>query len=231
MVNDTHRRFVGAALARGLTDTAKQRAIDIQQMARFCIQAWPAQSHLLQDAAVPSASTSLRSRARRCVQRPAFQRRCCCNRGTHGVGHQRFPQRIITMSDSLQTHPPIEARMAEIVFPNHTNHMGTLFGGQALAWMDKAAFLAASRYARRAVVTARSDQVDFKLPIRQGQMVETIARVVSVGRSSIKVEVELIAEDLLSGARELCTRGHFVMIALDADGKPTSVPPLPSAAE
>lgn len=118
--------------------------------------------------------------------------------------------------------------MAEIVFPNHTNHMGTLFGGQALAWMDKAAFLAASRYARRSVVTARSDQVDFKLPIRQGQMVETIARVVSVGRSSIKVEVELIAEDLLSGARELCTRGHFVMIALGADGKPTTVTPLPA---
>ncbi len=132
------------------------------------------------------------------------------------------------MSDSLQTQPPIEVRMAEIVFPNHTNHMGTLFGGQALAWMDKAAFLAASRYARRAVVTARSDQVDFKLPIRQGQMVETIARVVSVGRSSIKVEVELIAEDLLSGARELCTRGHFVMIALGDNGKPTTVPPLPA---
>lgn len=71
------------------------------------------------------------------------------------------------------------------------------------------------------------DQVDFKLPIRQGQMVETIARVVSVGRSSIKVEVELIAEDLLSGVRELCTRGHFVMIALGDDGKPTSVPALP----
>ncbi|MCC4632715.1 MULTISPECIES: acyl-CoA thioesterase [Xanthomonas] len=133
------------------------------------------------------------------------------------------------MSVSPQTPPPTEVRMVEIVFPNHTNHMGTLFGGQALAWMDKAAFLAASRYARRAVVTARSDQVDFKLPIRQGQMVETIARVVSVGRSSIEVEVELIAEDLLSGARELCTRGHFVMIALGDEGKPTMVPPLPAA--
>jgi acyl-CoA hydrolase len=77
--------------------------------------------------------------------------------------------------------------MAEIVFPNHTNHLGTLFGGQALAWMDKAAFLAAARYSRRTVVTARSDQVDFKLPIRIGQMVETIGRIVEVGRSSMKV--------------------------------------------
>src|SRR5690606_38720069 len=36
---------------------------------------------------------------------------------------------------------PTEARLLEIVFPDHTNHLGTLFGGTALAWMDKAAFI------------------------------------------------------------------------------------------
>lgn len=124
------------------------------------------------------------------------------------------------------TAPDTEARLLEIVFPDHTNHIGTLFGGTALAWMDKAAFIAASRYARRSVVTARSDQVDFTLPIRQGQLVETIARVVAVGRTSMQVDVELVAEDLLSGDRATCTRGRFVMIALDDDGVPAAVPPL-----
>lgn len=127
---------------------------------------------------------------------------------------------------SLSDTQPREARLLEMVFPDHTNHLGTLFGGQALAWMDKAAFIAASRYARRTVVTARSEQVDFKLPIRQGQLVETVARVISTGNSSMQVEVELIAEDLLSGERELCTRGRFVMIALDARGRPAPVPRL-----
>ena len=122
--------------------------------------------------------------------------------------------------------PVTEARMLEIVFPDHTNHLGTLFGGQALAWMDKAAFIAASRFARRTVVTARSEQVDFRLPIRQGQLVETTARVVGVGRTSMQVEVDVVSEDLLSGARELCTRGRFVMIALDAAGAPAPVPRL-----
>ena len=131
------------------------------------------------------------------------------------------------MTPIIEADPPIEVRMAEIVFPNHTNHMGTLFGGQALAWMDKAAFLAAARYSRRTVVTARSDQVDFKLPIRVGQMVETIGRVVRVGRSSMTVEVELVTEDLHSGERKLCTKGTFVMIALDAEGQPTTVAALP----
>ncbi|MCR6664210.1 MAG: acyl-CoA thioesterase [Luteimonas sp.] len=122
--------------------------------------------------------------------------------------------------------PQTEARMLEIVFPDHTNHLGTLFGGQALAWMDKAAFIAASRYARCTVVTARSEQVDFKLPIKQGQLVETIARVVEVGNTSMQVQVDVVAEDLLSGQRELCTRGRFTMIALDSTGKPTPVPAL-----
>ncbi|WP_202845010.1 acyl-CoA thioesterase [Luteimonas saliphila] len=124
--------------------------------------------------------------------------------------------------------PAVEARMLEIVFPDHTNHLGTLFGGQALAWMDKAAFIAASRYARRTVVTARSEQVDFRLPIRQGQLVETIARVVEVGSTSMQVQVEVVAEDLHSGRRELCTRGRFVMVALDEAGAPAPVPALPS---
>lgn len=117
--------------------------------------------------------------------------------------------------------------MLEIVFPDHTNHLGTLFGGQALAWMDKAAFIAASRYARRTVVTARSEQIDFHVPVKQGQLAELVATVVQVGRSSMQVEVELFAEDVLSGGRELCTRGRFTMIALDASGAPTPVPALP----
>lgn len=123
-----------------------------------------------------------------------------------------------------------EARLIEIVFPDHTNHLGTLFGGQALAWMDKAAFVVATRYARRTVVTARSEQVDFRQPVRQGQLVELIARIVATGRSSMQVEVDLIAEDPLSGDARLCTRGRFTMIALDAHGSPTAVVPLPGAA-
>ena len=121
---------------------------------------------------------------------------------------------------------PNYTRLLEIVFPDHTNHLGTLFGGQALAWMDKAAFIAASRHARRTVVTARSEQVDFRVPVRQGQLVEVLAWVVEVGRTSMQVNVELHTESLRDGSRQLCTSGRFVMIALDDEGQPTTVPPL-----
>ncbi|QSX79897.1 acyl-CoA thioesterase [Lysobacter solisilvae] len=85
--------------------------------------------------------------------------------------------------------------------------------------MDKAAFIAATRFARRTVVTARSEQVDFRVPVRQGQLVELVARVGEVGRSSMQVDVELYTEDPHAGTRHLCTSGRFVMIALDANGR------------
>lgn len=130
--------------------------------------------------------------------------------------------------ETLEAGALIEVRVIEMVFPEQTNHYGTLFGGEALALMDKAAFIVASRYARRAVVTASSEKVDFHVPVRQGHLVELIARVVGTGRTSMTVDVDLWAEDLLTGERQLGTRGRFVMVALDADGHATPVPPLPS---
>lgn len=116
-----------------------------------------------------------------------------------------------------------EVRCVEIVFPDHCNHLGSLFGGQALAWMDKAAFLAASRFAGRTVVTARSDRIDFRAPVKLGDIVELRASVVGVGRSSMTVRVSLLREPTPGAGRELATTGEFVMVAVDAQGRATAV--------
>jgi acyl-CoA hydrolase len=120
---------------------------------------------------------------------------------------------------------PRETRIVEMVFPNQTNHYGTLFGGDALRLMDMAAFVTASRHARKPVVTASSERIDFHVPVRQGQLAEVVGRVVGTGRTSLTVEVELWAEDLLSGRRELCTRGSFVLVAVDERGRPAPIAP------
>ena len=109
-------------------------------------------------------------------------------------------------------------RLTDMVFPGDANHHGTLFGGVGLAHLDKVAFLAASLHARRTVVTAGCERIDFAAPARIGEMVEAVGRVVRVGRSSLGVEVELHAEALLSGERRLCTRGLFNMVTLRSDG-------------
>lgn len=132
------------------------------------------------------------------------------------------------MTTSEQARPQ-ETRIVEMVFPNQANHYGTLFGGDALRLMDMAAFVAASRHARRPVVTASSERIDFHVPVRQGQLAEVVGRVSKTGRTSMTVEVELWAEDLLTGAPELCTKGSFVLVAVDESGRP--VPIKPAAAE
>jgi acyl-CoA hydrolase len=116
-----------------------------------------------------------------------------------------------------------EVRIAELVLPHQTNHYGTLFGGTALGLMDKAGFIAATRLARRTVVTVASERVEFKVPVRARQMVELVARVSETGRTSITTAVEMYVEDLLSGRRRLATSGSFIFVAIDEEGRPTPV--------
>lgn len=115
-------------------------------------------------------------------------------------------------------------RLIDMIFPGDTNHHGTLFGGVALAHMDKVAFLAASRHGRAPFVTAASERIDFAAPALKGELIEASGRVVRVGRSSLDVEVELVAEALLSGERRLCTRGRFTLVAVKGERGP--LPPL-----
>lgn len=118
----------------------------------------------------------------------------------------------------------MEARTLELVFPTDTNALGTIFGGTLVAWMDKTAAFAAIRRARRTVVTAAIEGIEFKVPIHEGELVELHALVVRVGRTSMRVRVEVRREDPSTGSRELCTVGHFTMVAVDEHGRPTPVP-------
>ena len=119
-----------------------------------------------------------------------------------------------------------EARSTTYVFPNDTNHLGTMFGGRVLQLMDETAGIAASRFARATVVTAAMEAVSFEQPIRQGMIIETVARVVYTGRTSMIVRVEVCAEDALAGVRVRATTGYLTMVAVDEGGQPMPVPPL-----
>lgn len=118
---------------------------------------------------------------------------------------------------------PAETRFVEIVFPEQANHYGTLFGGTALNLMSKAAAIAAARRAGGSVVMARSDRVDFHMPVAVGQIVELVARVERVGRSSMTVSVEVVAETLGKKDSKIAMRGSFEMVAVDENGRPLAI--------
>lgn len=125
--------------------------------------------------------------------------------------------------------PPLPSvTLTKIVMPGQTNALGTLFGGVALSLMDEAAAIVAIRHARSPVVTAHIATVDFKAPVRLGEAAVVTATLRAVGRSSMRLTVTLLGEDLVAGERRLCTEAEVVMVALGADGKSRRVPPLPA---
>jgi acyl-CoA hydrolase len=116
-----------------------------------------------------------------------------------------------------------EIRFVELIFPEQANHYGTLFGGHALSLLGKAAFVAATRRARSAVVMAASEKIEFHVPVRVGELVELTARVTRVGRSSMTVAVDAVSEVLVSGSRRLAMHGSFEMVAVDETGRPVPI--------
>lgn len=114
----------------------------------------------------------------------------------------------------------------EIVFPNDANPVGTMFGGKLMAVMDKSAAIAASRFACRIAVTASTEAMDFKSPVKVGDRIQTISRVVWVGKTSMVVKVDVYAENPINRKREHTTTAHFNFVALDENGKPAAVPRL-----
>ena len=117
----------------------------------------------------------------------------------------------------MHQQSPDGTHLIDIVFPGDTNHHGTLFGGTALSHMDKVAFVAATRFGRRSFVTASCERIDFSAPAARGHLIDFAARVVTAGTRSLTVRVDMQAEDLVSGARHLCTSGLFHMVSPDRD--------------
>ena len=113
-----------------------------------------------------------------------------------------------------------ETRFFKAVFPNTTNHYDTLFGGQTLHMMDEASFICATRFSRKKVVTVSSDRVDFNKPIPQGSIVELIANVTRVGKTSCTVTVEVFMEDMYNYNREKVVNGSFTFVAIGEDKQP-----------
>jgi acyl-CoA hydrolase len=113
--------------------------------------------------------------------------------------------------------------VSKTVFPSRTNHHNTLFGGDALAWMDEVAFIAATRFCRKPLVTISSDRVDFKEAIPAGTFAELVASVVHVGNTSLKVEVIIYLETMHKDDKHQAISGSFTFVAVDAEHKPTPV--------
>jgi acyl-CoA hydrolase len=125
-------------------------------------------------------------------------------------------------SPSNITTPPMV--VIDMVWPDQSNHHGTLFGGAALSMLDRLAFIVGSKALRGSVVTAAVSDLNFAAPAPTGHLVECKAEVLRQGKRSVTVGTQLIAEDLLSGTRTDCLSGEFVMVRQADGAEPTAQP-------
>jgi acyl-CoA hydrolase len=114
--------------------------------------------------------------------------------------------------------------MTEMVLPQHTNALGSVFGGTVMSWVDIAAATCAMRHCAKQVVTASVDAMHFLAPVRLGWVVTIQASVNYVGGTSCEIGVKVTSENPISGERFHTASAYLTFVALDSHGKPTSIP-------
>ncbi|MEW9612523.1 hotdog domain-containing protein [Shinella sp. S4-D37] len=215
--------FIAATrFARAPFVTASCERVDVRQSARI--------GHIVEFTARPvkAGRRSLTVEVEMAAETIVGRQRHACTRGIfHMVSipegeeaaHYALPELLSKETSGMSD----TVAMVDIVFPDQANSIGRMFGGEAIACMTKAAFVAASRYSGKLVVLASSERIDFARAIKIGEIVEAEARVERVGRSSMSIETKLRSENLLTRERHVTATGCFTMVAVDRDHRPIPV--------
>jgi len=109
--------------------------------------------------------------------------------------------------------------------PADINANGHIFGGWVLSQMDIAAGIVASREAGGAVATVAIDAMQFIQPILLHDLISVYAHIERIGRTSMGVRIEVIAERNRGTEQVKVTEGLFTFVALDENNRPRPVRP------
>jgi uncharacterized protein (TIGR00369 family) len=119
-----------------------------------------------------------------------------------------------------------EVKAAQLMTPEWANFFGNVHGGHVLHLVDNIAYVCAARYSNKTVcVTAAVDRVDFHEPIHVGELLNLVAKINYVGRTSMEVEIDVFAEKIATGVVRRTNSCHLTMVALE-EGRPVTVPRL-----
>jgi uncharacterized protein (TIGR00369 family) len=132
------------------------------------------------------------------------------------------------MTETLDPKPVRASRvtLSQLMHLEHANLLGNVHGGWIMKLVDEAGALACMRHAQKKVVTVAIDSMTFRQPIRIGDLIILNAEVTYTGRTSMEVEVQVSAENPITGRRIPTNTAYLVYVALDNEGNPTAVPPL-----
>ncbi|HSL44402.1 MAG TPA: acyl-CoA thioesterase [Anaerolineales bacterium] len=137
------------------------------------------------------------------------------------------------MTDALAPKPISASRitLSQLMHPEHANLLGNVHGGWVMKLVDEAGALTCMRHAQKKVVTVAIDSMTFRQPIKIGDLVILKAEVSYTGRTSMEAAVEVHAENPVTGEQTHTNTAYLVYVALDDEGRPTTVPPLQAETE
>jgi acyl-CoA thioesterase YciA len=111
-----------------------------------------------------------------------------------------------------------------IPMPADCNANGDIFGGWVMAQVDLAGSVLPVRVVGGRIATVAVKEFIFKQPVRVGDLLSFYARISSIGRTSISVEVECFAERAFShGQFVKVTEATVTYVAIDENGQPTPI--------
>ncbi len=116
--------------------------------------------------------------------------------------------------------------LSQLMHPEHANLLGNVHGGWIMKLVDEAGALACMRHAQKKVVTVAIDSMTFRQPIRIGDLIILNAKVTYTGNTSMEAEVQVVAENPVTGEQTNTNTAYLVYVALDDEGHPSAVPAL-----
>lgn len=133
---------------------------------------------------------------------------------------------MMTKPAKIKNSRASRINLSQLMQPEHANHHGNVHGGWIMKLVDEAGALACMRHAQTRVVTVAVDSLVFREPIKIGDLVTLTADVTYTGRTSMEAEVQVIAENPITGERTHTNTAYLVYVALDDENNPTTVPQL-----
>jgi acyl-CoA thioesterase YciA len=119
--------------------------------------------------------------------------------------------------------PQGDLSLQTVAMPKDTNPNGDIFGGWLLSQMDIAGMVTASEVANGRVATVAIDGMAFLTPVHVGAVVSCYCDVLEIGRSSIRIMVEVWINSPHDGEPLKVTEGEFVFVAIDKSGRTRTI--------
>jgi len=125
------------------------------------------------------------------------------------VGTGKNPTFII-----LETH--------RLVMPGDLNHYGSLFGGRMLAWVDEAAWIAASaEFPHCQLVTIAMDKVEFRQGVGDGTILKINCSLAKKGTTSLTYRV--VVTDAKNSAEVPVFQTHVTFVSVNDNGEKRAI--------